>query len=189
VSFTNRSVKEQAKSGLHLGIGLGFFLIALMLLGSGLRRVVWSVPAHHPLVWSDWLGWLEIGLSLSLMIVTARFWLLLLGGWTVFAFVKSVAVLITGRSLSAPHGSFPRPEAAAIAALALATLALMVRFAESPPTILDRFGLTFFVLALLWNGNEAGFSAVGPAFGVAGLAICWFVYRWRKLHRRDDSVH
>ena len=43
---TSGTAKEQAKSGLRLGIGLGLFLIAGMLLSSGMERVVWS--GVHP---------------------------------------------------------------------------------------------------------------------------------------------
>lgn len=173
-------LKQQANNGLRLGLGLGAFLVAFMLLSSGLRRMVALAPSGRFLAGTDWIGCGEVGLAVGLMMFTADIWFLLLGGWAFFAFLKSMIVLFTGRMLSPPHTALSRPEAAAIALLALATVALLVRFTENRPTILDRVALTLYVVALLWHGDIAEFSVAGPAVAVGLLAISWCVFRFKR---------
>lgn len=178
MTLSGRSFKAQAKNGLRLGLGLGLFLIAAMLLGSGLDRM----GAGRSLPGLDWIGWLEIIVALSLMIATAHIWLLLLAGFAIFAFGKAVAILVTG------HGPFTRWESALIAAFALTSLALLVRFAVERPNILDRCALTFYLLTLVWNRNGVDGSPKTLALGVTPLAVCWCISWWRKTSRSKSDV-
>lgn|SRR5258707_10599248 len=175
-----RSRQEQVDNGFRLGIGAGAFLIALMLMGSGLTRVVSSVPPHR-MVWSDWVGWAEIGLACVLLLYTAQVWLLVVGGYALFGVVKGVLVLVTGKVLYT-YQRVPRLEAAEATIFALATLLLLFRFYDTRPNILDRVALTFYVFAVAWSGHSAASTLVDPrlAAGLIGLAISWCVYRWKR---------
>ncbi len=149
-----RSRQEQVDNGFRLGIGAGAFLIALMLLGSGLTRMV------SP---------------------TAQVWLLVVGGYALFGVVKGVLVLVTGKVLYT-YQRVPRLEAAEATIFALATLLLLFRFYDTRPNILDRVALTFYVFAVAWSGHSAASTLVDPrlAAGLIGLAISWCVYRWKR---------
>jgi hypothetical protein len=176
----HRSVKEQARSGLRLGIGAGAFLIAMMLLGSGLTRVVSLVPPHH-LVWSDWLGWVEISLACVMLLATAQVWFWLVGGYALFGLGKSILVLVSGK-VPYTYRTVPRLEAGEAALFTMATLLLLFRFVDTGPNIMDRVSLTFYVLAIAWSGHSAATTSVDPllAAGLIGLTISWCVYRWKK---------
>ena len=185
----NRSAKEQAKNGLRLGLSSGVFLIALMFLGNGLRQVAWPVASAQEPFGSNWVGWVEIVISGVLLWFTAQVWLLLLGGFALFGFIKGVLVLITGQELYPPHRPFPRTESAEIAVFALTTLLLLFRFVNAAPTTLDRCALTLYVFALGWHGDLARFSLADPwqMAGLVGLAISWSIYRWKRLRRQSNG--
>lgn len=183
----SRSPGDQVKSGLRLGFGCGFFLIGIMLLGSSLKRLGSTAPlAHHP-GWSDWMGWMEFGGAILLLIASAHIWHWLLGGVTLAAFVKSVFFLIF-MALSGAHA--PRGQALSlveIAAFSLATMALLFRFINTRLTLVDRIALTLFMIASLW-GVWRGLTLAGASISLAILAISWCLDRWRKLHEAQKSV-
>jgi hypothetical protein len=187
----NRSRKEQVGNGLRLGIGAGAFLIAVMLLGSGLKRVVSSVPPQH-LVWSDWVAWVQICIALVLLFVTAQVWLMVVGGYAFFGLAKVLLVLISGKDFHAPYRPIPRLEALAVAFFALTTLVLLFRFVDTRPSILDRVALTFYVLAIAvgLSGDRAASTLIDswPTAGLIALAISWCVYRWKTTKPRTPEA-
>lgn len=175
----SRSAKEQAKSGLLLGVGLGAFLLALMLLDSGLRRII-SLPPNG-LVLSDWIAWLEVGGACALLFVTAQTWFWGVAGYALFAFGKSVVAILAGREWYATHRLLPRLELVEIAVFALTTIVLLFRFVHIRPSVLDRIALTFYVLAFSWyvHSPQSRFVALLPAAGLSGLIASWLVYRFK----------
>jgi hypothetical protein len=185
----DRSRKEQAKNGLRLGLGMGAFLIALMLLGSGLTRVVSSDSPQH-VVWSDWMGWGEIGLACVLLLVTAQVWLLLVGGVALFGIGKSIFLLVYGEI---PHTYRPvsRLEGAEAAFFCLTTLLLLFRFMDTRPNTLDRVALTFYVLAVAWSGHRTAFTLVDPwlTAGLIGLAVSWCIYHWKQAQQPESDAN
>jgi hypothetical protein len=188
----SETARAQAKSGLRWGVGAGLFLIWGMLLSSGLGRVVWSAVPPHRVVWPESIGWLELALAAAILLSTTGVWWQLLAGYMLIGAFKCVIVLVTGHDLFAPYGPFPRLEAAELMVFAVATVALMLRFAKSPLTILDRVGLTAFVFAFVWHADRAEFSASGRGLAVVLLALLipWCVHWWNKRkHEVDSPVH
>src|SRR5271170_6307416 len=98
-----QTMKEQVKSGIRLGIGFGSFLIAVMLLGAGMSRVVWSAIAPHDIVWREPIGWAELLSAAVILFATADVWWQLLAGYMFVGCVKGVVVFITGRDWFSPH--------------------------------------------------------------------------------------
>lgn len=182
-----RTVKEQIKSGVHLGIGFGSFLIAAMFLGAGMSRVVWSTPVPHHIVWREPIGWAELLAAALILVFTADVWWQLLAGYMFFGCFKGVMFFITGRNLSAPHGPFPRLESAELTMFAAATLALLIRFAEVRPTIVDRIGLTLYVFCFMGSMTNATFSTADPSLAAAliVLLISRAVSRLSKNNRKN----
>ena len=185
-----RTVKEQIKSGVRRGIGFGSFLIAAMLLGLGMSRVVWSVGAQRHIVWWEPIGWAELLAAALLLVLTANVWWQLLAGFMLFGCFKGVVIFITGRDLFAPHGPFPRLDSAVLTLFALATLTLLLRFANTRPTIADRIALTLFVFCFVWSTATAKFSAANPSLAIAliVLLIPWALSRSRKNNRTSPIL-
>lgn len=178
----------QAKSGLRLGVGLGSFLIGLMFLGTGMERVAWPALPPHYVVWSDPIGWVELILATAMLLASAGVWWQLLAGCMLFAFFKSVIVLITGRNLFRPYGPIPRLVSVELIVFCLAALLLMWRFAKGRITILDRIALTVFLLSFGWSANTSALSAAVPGL-TAGLVVLGFssyMHR-RKMHKSKPT--
>jgi hypothetical protein len=190
----SETVGKQLKSGLRLGIGAGLFLIGGMLLSAGMSRVVWSATPPHNVVWPEPLGWAELALAAVALLSSAGEWWQLFAGYMLIGSLKSVVVLATGRDLFAPYGPFPRPEAAAFAVFGVATILLMWRFKENPPTILDRLALTAYVFAIAWRAGTAEFSDFGLGL-VVGLGCLFLasaydrIQRHRRPNRRSSPNH
>ena len=184
-----RTVKKQIKSGVHLGIGAGSFLIAAMLLGAGMRRIVWSTPAPHHIVWREPIGWAELLAAALILVLTADVWWQLLAGFMLFGCFKGAVIFITGRDLFAPHAPFPRLDSAVLTLFAVATLALLFRFADTRPTIVDRIALTLFVFCFMLSMTNATFSAADPSLAAAFivLLVSWAVSWLRK--KNPKKVH
>jgi len=183
------TAKEQAKSGLRLGLGIGLFLIAGMLLGNGMQRVVWSASPPHYVVWPETIGWLELVAGAAILLSTAGAWWQLLAGAMVLGAVKSVIVLLTGRNLFAPHGPFPRVQALELLVFAVASVALMARFRKNPLTVMDRVALTVYLSSFMWHGDQVEFSAATPglALGLFALLVPWLV-QWRMADKKDSAA-
>ena len=170
-----KATKRQISSGLRIGGALGAFLIAGMLMGNGLSRVLGS-EGSHPIAWTDWVGWIELVLAAVTLILTARTWLMLVGGYMLFGAIKGVFLFAGGSFPS--HGFSTRVEPLEIAIYCVVTLALLYRFAENPPTVLDRVALTVYLFCLWPAGARSAFSW-WQAVGLAALLASWFVSRWR----------
>ena len=175
----DRTMRQQVASGLRIGAGLGFFLIAAMLMGNGMRRILGSVGSHQ-IAWSDWMGWAELMVAAVILLLTARAWLLLLGGCLLFGLLKGLIVFATGSFSS--HGFSTRVEPLAVAFYCLATLVLMFRFAEIPPTVLDRVALTMYLFCL-WPAASSSTFSWWQGVGLAALLVSWCVSRWRGRNR------
>ncbi len=182
------TVKEQAKSGLRLGIGLGLFLIAGMLLSSGMGRVVWSASPPQYVVWPEPIGWLELTVATAILLSTAGVWWMLLAGCMTLGSVKCVIVLLTGRDVFAPHDPFPRLEAVELLVFAVASVALMLRLWKKPLTIMDRVAVTVYLFSFMWHADRVEFSAAGPglALGLFALLGAWCVHWW-KADKKDSA--
>ena len=158
-----KSTKQQIVSGLRIGGSLGAFLIGGMLMGNGLGRIVGSAGSHQ-IVWADWIGWAELVLAAAILLLTARTWLMLLGGYLLFDALKSLILFATGSFPS--HGFSTRVETLALVFYWVATLMLLFRFTENPPTVLDRVALTAYLFCLWPAATNSAFSwwqAVGLA--------------------------
>jgi hypothetical protein len=169
------ATKRQISSGLRIGGALGAFLVAGMLMGNGLARILGS-EGSHPIMWGDWVGWVELVLAAAILILTARTWLMLLGGYLLFGALKGLIVLTSASFPS--HGFSTKFELLALTFYCAATLMLMFRFAENPPTVLDRVALTVYLFCLWPAGTGSAFSW-WQAVGLAALLVSWFVSRWR----------
>jgi hypothetical protein len=167
--------KKQILSGLHLGVGIGGLLVGGMLMGNGLGRIAeFSPTAHH--IFADWIAWAELVLAAAILLLTARTWQLLLAGYLLFGALKGFVLFATG---SFPyHGFSPRIESLALIFYWVATLMLMFRFAQNPPTVLDRVALTIYLFCLWPAGFNSAFSW-WQAVGLGALLSSWCVFRWR----------
>ena len=185
----SQTARKQIESGLRLGIGAGLFLIGGMLLSAGMGRVVWSAPPPHYVVWPEPVGWTELALAAAALLSSAGIWWQLFAGYMLIGSVKSAVVLVTGRDFFAPHGPFPRPEAAALGFFGVASILLMWRFTKKPPTILDRFALTAYLFCFAWRAEAAKFSDfdLGLLVGLGCLLLAWAYDRTRRDHRSDHA--
>ncbi|MGA2630822.1 MAG: hypothetical protein ABSG54_11485 [Terriglobia bacterium] len=174
-----KTTKQQIVSGLRVGGCLGAFLIGGMLMGNGLGRIVGE--GSRQVVWADWIGWAELVLAAVILLLTARVWLMLLGGYLLFGSLKSLILFATGSFPS--HGFSTRVEPLALVFYCVATLMLMFRFAEKPPTVLDRVALTVYLFCLWPAAANSAFSW-WQGVGLAALLASWCVFRWRTWKHR-----
>jgi hypothetical protein len=167
---------------------VGLFLIAAMLLGNGMDRVVWSATPPHFVVWPEPIGWGELAIAAAILLLSAGVWWQLFAGYMLIGCFKSVIVFVTGRDLFAPYGPLPRSESAGLAVFGLATILLMWRFSKNPLTILDRIALTAYVFCLLWRADRATFSDFGSGLIIA-LACLVFASVIDRIKRRGHGSH
>lgn len=177
-----RSVKEQVTDGLRLGIGCGIFFVASMLIAAGFARLLRSNSGAR-LVWSDWVGWLEVATATILLLASAHVWHLLVAGYLLFGFFKAVLVLFTGQYLYPPHQPVARLQAVELALFALAGLVLLFRMVEVRLSFTDRAALTIFVLVLISGRMNASASIIG----LAVLALAWCIAWARRGGRRKQT--
>jgi hypothetical protein len=172
-----RSAKEQIQSGLRLGAGLGVFLIGVLLLGQARSRLE-VLSSHHQAGWSDWVVWLEIILSVGLLLFTVHVWYQWLAGCMFFGTLKGLIALVTGRDIF-PLSQVPATRLASLTVVAycVVTVLLLARFMDRKPTIVDRVAITLFLLCLLPSGS---FPSIWEIVGLAGLLASWGIYRWRE---------
>jgi hypothetical protein len=168
-----QSVKRQIKNGLRLGGGLAVFLIAMLPLVDGLRRVVWASPPHQ-LVLAEPIGWLELTVAAALFISTAQVWVKYLLGCMIFGAVKGIALLITG-------GTSPPLEIAELLLFIFASIVLLVGIVLRGTPLLDRIALTLYVFSVGWRADKGLFlPEPSLAVGLTCLLASWFVYYWRQ---------
>jgi hypothetical protein len=168
-----KTVKGQIVSGLRLGGFLAVFLLAGMLVGDGLRRIGFLDPARHYQI--DWVGFLEIGIAVPLLVGTAHVWVQLVAGAVLLGIFKSVLVIASGYDVFPSYAHFGRSDSVILALYLFASLLLLVRFARNQPTVLDRIALTIFLLCL-WPASDSIFS-LWQGGGLLGLVIAWLVFR------------
>ncbi len=178
------TTRKQIRSGLRLGVGAGGFLIAAILIGNGGDRIIASTASHQ----IAWVGWAELVLAAVILLLTAHVWFLLLGGYMLFGAIKGLFLFATGSFPS--HGFSTRLEPLGIAVYGVATLALLYRFAQSPPTVLDRVALTVFLFCFVipWTGPSSALSCSQVA-GLLALLISWFVFCWRTRRHHGCPAH
>ena len=172
-----------------MGVGAGLFLVGGMLLSAGMGSVVWSAIPPHYVVWPEPMGWTELALAAAALVSSAGTWWQLFAGYMLIGSVKSVIVLITGTDLFAPHGPFPRPEAAALGFFGVASILLMWRFTKNRPTVVDRIALTAYVFCFAWRADAAKFSDfdLGLLVGLGFLLLAWAYDRLHRHHRPDHT--
>lgn len=170
-----RSVKEQIQSGFRLGAGLGAFLVAGLIL-SHVRTRLEVLSGYHQTGWSDWVVWLEVILSVGLLLSTVHVWYQWLAGCLLFGIAKGLIAFVTGRDIF-PLRQVPTTHLASLIVIAycVVTLMLMARFMDRKPTMVDRGAVTLFFLCLLPSGS---FPSVWEIVGFVGLLASWVVDRW-----------
>ncbi|MGH9740227.1 MAG: hypothetical protein ACRD4X_16825 [Candidatus Acidiferrales bacterium] len=185
----SETARKQIKSGLRLGVGIGLFLIGGMLLSAGMGSVVWSATPPHYVVWPEPMGWTELALAAAALLSSAGVWWQLFAGYMLIGSVKSVIVLITGTDLFAPHGLFPRPEAAALGFFGVASILLMWRFTKNRPTVVDRIALTAYLFCFAWRADAVKFSDfdLGLLVGLDCLLLAWAYDRIQRHHRPNHA--
>jgi hypothetical protein len=176
--------KQQIVNGLRIGGSLGAFLVGGMLMGSGLDRIVGSAGPHH-IVWADLTGWAELVVAATILLLTARAWLMLLGGFLLFGALKSFILFAIGSFPS--HGFSTRVEPLALVFYCVASLTLIYRFAHNPPTVLDRVALTMYLFCLWPAAANSAFSW-WQGVGLASLLVSWCVSRWRTWRHGDNPA-
>jgi hypothetical protein len=184
----DQTTKEQVKSGIRLGIGFASFLIAAMLLGAGMSRVIWSAVAPDHIVWREPIGWAELLAAAVILFFTSDVWWQLLAGYMFVGCFKGILVFMMGKDLFFPHAAFPRIQSAGLTVFAAVTIALLLRFADARPTIIDRIALTLFVFCFVSSAATARFSALNPLLtaGLIVLLISWVLSRLRNNNLRTE---
>jgi len=144
-----RSVGEQVAGGFRKAGGLigGFAVMMASFVGL-------AVMSDHESVHSDsalLAAWSALGITTLIMVWTANRWAPFVTGFFFGpAVLKIAAVLFLGSDTYYSSHSISRTELAEFLVYALAVVALTARFVgnhPAPTTVLDRFALTFFVLA------------------------------------------
>jgi hypothetical protein len=183
-----RTAKEQAKSGLRLGLGFASLFVGGGLLGAGLSSTVWAARSAHQIVRLDPIGWLEVIVGTAILIPSAGVWWQLLVGYMLFAAAKSLLLLVTGADPYPPHGAISRLTSTALLCYCIASIALMVRFVKHAPSVIDRVALTLFLVALLWRADTMKVSGLGP--GLIGGPILLLAAQWASdLARKRKAEH
>lgn len=179
-----KTTKQQIRSGLRLGAGAGGFLIAAILIGNGGDRIIASAGSHQ----IPWFGLAELVIAAAILLLTAQVWLLLLGGYMLFGAIKGFFLFATGSFPS--HGFSTRLEPLGIAVYGVATLALLYRFSQSPPTVLDRVALTVFLFCFVipWTGPRSALS-LSQIIGLAVLLASWGISRCRSPREPGRNAH
>jgi hypothetical protein len=154
------------------------WLIAIMLMSSGLARIT-GAPTRFPIVWADWLGWLELAVACALFMLAAHVWYMALGGYLFAGFFKIILFLMTGQALYSRTVSLPRLDAAVQAGFALLGLSLLFRFVEIRLTVVDRLALTIYMFTFFQLGNVPV-----QTLGVGALATSWGTHLFRKQRSR-----
>jgi hypothetical protein len=154
------------------------WLIAIMLMASGLTRII-GAATYHSIVPGEWFGWFELVAACALFMLSAHIWYMLLGGYLLFGFAKFIVFLIIGQSLSARHVLSPRLDVGIQAAFALLAITLLFQFFGIWLNIVDRIALTIYMFTFFQFGNIAVQS-----LGIIALAISWGIRRLIKHRNR-----
>jgi len=190
----NRSVEQQIVTGLRLGGGLAG---GLLILGLAFWSTSTLVANVQPEPWPAHFGfWCVLCFASVMMFVTVNRWVSFVPAFCCFTLVRSVLTfgLLSSASTAADWAS--RRYLLEPLVICVVVTALTWRFIGNIPartTFLDRFALTFFVLAQL---NQMAISCHWPPLlliaGLSALLIAWCDYRWNRatMMRRqlDNSI-
>jgi hypothetical protein len=136
-------------------------------------------------------AWAALGISAMIMLWTANRWAPFVTGFFFGpAVLKIAAVLFLGSDSYYSSHSISRVELAGFLAYVVAVVAFTLRFAGKHPTsttLLDRFALTFFVVATLRQVViPYRFPPWPLLLGGVGLLIAWWVHRLTgRKHKRQ----
>ena len=167
---------KQVKSGLRLGAGIGLFLVAVATLGFVLDRVNDAAPGHLRFWPGGVIAGILIALSVGILVLTARVWILYIGGCLLFAVEKSLMVIANGRSFYSPHEPFPRLLAAEVGLFSMLSLFLIYRLTVShKPVMFDRFAFTLFTFAFVFGCSQHSLGLIA-LWHLAGLAVLCFTW-------------
>ena len=182
-----QTIREQAKRGVRVGGGIAAFLVALIPLGDGFRRI-WLANIPPQFSFSGF-GLVELTLAGAILIVTAHLWLPYFGGCIVLGFLQGLIVLSSGKSLYS-HKTLPRLETLGFLLFCGATLALLIRPLMGRTTILDRIALTLYIFSFPWYAmHDYNFSLTYP-FMLAGpflLLTSWCLDRWKRVRAQRTN--
>jgi hypothetical protein len=179
----SRSVMEQVKSGLWLGLGCLAMPVGLGATLGGVSLVLPDTTVPH-LLWST-IGLLGIVLGLVILLLSANIWYKLLAGCFLFGSVKALFSLLTGRYFYSPHEPFSRLISAQIILFGALILWFGLQVEGKKFTVLDRFAITLTALAGLWflEGKQSLWVFVTPlALAVGVLLMAGLAHR-RHSHR------
>jgi len=183
-----RSARQQVVSGLRLAGGLvGVILV--------LGVAFWSIStlladARSNARSGHFVFWVMLCFSSLIMFVTVNEWVALVPAFYVLILTRIVGALIIGTFSSSSTASDwgNRRDLWELLVVCVVVSALSWRFignTPAPTTLLDRFALTFFVLAQLTQ-TEITFHwpPLALTSGLAALLIAWGGYRWKLAGTR-----
>ena len=186
------STKQQIRSGLRIGGGIGLFWVAAMLLGVAVDGLHAGAPDHLRL-WPD--GAIATGLialAAVILLLSARVWILYIAGCLLFALPKCLVVIVSGRDFYSPHAPFSRLEAAELGLFSLVSLFLIYRVTVNHAlTVADRIAFTFFMFSLVFGFSRQDFAfvAIWQVAGVAVLCLAWLLSRTKHRKQRRAILH
>ncbi len=166
------STTKQIRTGLWLGVSLGLFLIAIMLAGVSVDTL-FPTPRQAPIFKSAIIAWILLIVAATIMVFTARVWVLYIAGCLLFAIPKSLIMLASGSDFCAPHQPISRVEIAQLLAFSIVSLFLIYRTVEKHrPTLLDRIAMTFyFFLFIAASARNEPFWLALPLVGLPLLLV------------------
>jgi hypothetical protein len=193
----NRSARQRAISGLRLGGGL---VAGLLIVGLASWCISALLANPHANGWPGHFGlWFMLCFAFVMMFLTVNRWVPFVPAFYLLTLARSLGVLTFGlvSSASTPADWASRRDLLGPFVFCLVVVALTWRFVgniPAPTTFLDRFALTFFVLAQL---NQMAITYHWPPWslisGFSALLIAWCVYQWNQAgmtrkHLNDKSI-
>jgi hypothetical protein len=190
----NRSARQQVVSGLRLA---GRLVGGILILGVAF----WSIStlladARSNARSGHFVFWVMLCFASLIMFVTVNEWVALVPAFYVLILTRIVGVLIIGTFSSSSTTSDwgNRRDLFELLVVCVVVSALSWRFignTPAPTTLLDRFALTFFVLAqLIQTAIIYHWPPLPLTSGLSALLIAWCGYRWklaRELRTRRNG--
>jgi hypothetical protein len=187
----DRSIYEQVVSGLHLAGGL---VSGVLILGLAFWSISSLLGNNPPDVQSrHFVFWSMLCFASVMMFVTVNRWVAAVAGFYCLALVRILAVLTFGLVSSTTADWSSRSDLLESFVFCLVVAALTWRFAgntPAPTTFLDRFALTFFMLAQLYQMAITYHWPPLPLIsGSFALLFAWWVYRWNRAGMMRKHVN
>jgi hypothetical protein len=191
----DRSIYQQVVSGLRLAGGLVGGMIIFGLAFWSISTLLLDAPSHVQS--GHFVFWSMLCFSSVMIFVTVNRWVAAVAGFYCFVLVRILGVLIFGLVSSTSSDWASRRDFIESFVFCIVVAALTWRFAgnsPAPTTLLDRFVLTFFVLAQLY---QVAITYHWPPFplisGLCALFIAWSAYRWNRSgimrkHLKDNPI-